>query len=348
MNFLEQCQTLTLSDCKLKEDALELGQKFLESGFMDDSQSTKQYQFAFYDKKVYLYIWNFHAPSELLATICPYDDNFAFSCHFIHGQKTQPHVQDFLELAYVVKGELRQKILDKDITFKEGELCLIDRNCSHQDYLLDNSSLVVFLCLRNDVLPEIMNENVTTRKIISFLQAALMEQKSLQQYVHFRPIGNFRDEMDSYFSLMAKELRDDKTGSHYIVKGLLMRIFRLLSTEYEFHLSKQQKKDMNWAIFEDVCHYIEQNYKTVTIQELSKVFHFQEDYFNRLIKKRLGRTYCDVLQEIRLFKAEQFLSQTTLTIAEIAEEVGYKNKGYFYKLFSEKYGMTPAEYRKRL
>ncbi len=348
MNLLKQCQSLTLSDHKSKEDSLKLGEKFLNSGLVDSSTGTRQYQFAFKNRKVYLYIWNFHSPSELLATICPYDDNFAFSCNFVHGQKTQPHVQDFVELAYVVKGELRQRILDKDIVFKEGELCLIDRNCVHQDYLLDNSSVVLFLCLRNNVLPEIMNENVTTQRIISFLQAALMEQKALQQYVHFRPIGNVREEMDNYFSLIAKELFEDKTGASYIVKGLLMRIFRLLSTEYEFHLSRQQKKDMNWAIFEDVCHYIEQNYKTVTIQELSRVFHFQEDYFNRLIKKRLGKTYCDVLQDVRLFKAEQFLSQTTMTIAEIAEEVGYKNKGYFYKLFSEKYGMTPAEYRKQL
>ncbi len=348
MNFVKQCQTLTLSDRKPKEESLELGRKFLDSGFIDHSENTKRYQFAFNDRKVYLYIWNFHEPSELLASICPYDDNFAFSCHFVHGQKTQPHVQDFVELAYVVKGELHQKILDKDIVFKEGELCLIDRNCIHQDYLLDNSSLILFLCLRNDVLPEIMDENVTTQKIISFLQAALMEQKELQQYVHFRPMGNVRKEMDSCFSLIAKELSEDKTGASYIVKGSLMRIFRLLSTEYEFHLSRQQKKDMNWAIFEDICHYIEQNYKTVTIQELSNVFHFQEDYFNRLIKKHLGKTYCDVLQEVRLYKAEQLLNHTTMTISEITEEVGYRNKGYFYKLFSKKFGMTPAEYRKQL
>ena len=139
-----------------------------------------------------------------MASMCPYNDNFAFSCNFTHGQKTQPHVQDFVELAYVVKGELHQKILDKDIVFKEGELCLIDRNCTHQDYLLDNSSLILFLCLRNDVLPEIMDENVTTQKIIAFLQAALMEQKDLQQYVHFRPIGNIREEMDNCFSLKRK------------------------------------------------------------------------------------------------------------------------------------------------
>ena len=105
---------------------------------------------------------------------------------------------------------------------------------------------------------------------------------------------------------------------------------------------------MNWAIFADVCHYIENNYRTVTIQELSEVFHFQEDYFNRLIKKRTGKTYCELLQDVRLFRAEQLLTQTSLTVSEIAEEVGYRNKGYFYKLFAEKFHMTPAEYRRQL
>ena len=202
--------------------------------------------------------------------------------------------------------------------------------------------------MKNDVLPEIMDENVTTRKIITFLQTALMEQKALQQYIHFRPMENAKEEMEQCFYTLAKELHEEKAGASHIVKGLLVRIFRLLSTQYDFQLSRQQKKDLNWAIFEDVCHYIEQNYKTVTIQELSEIFHFQEDYFNRLIKKHLGRTYCDVLQEIRLFNAEQLLMQSDKTIAQIAEEVGYRNKGYFYKLFTEKYGMTPAEYRKQL
>ena len=151
--------------------------------------------------------------------------------------------------------------------------------------------------------------------------------------------------MEKCFSLLISELSENKIGSFLIIKGVLMRIFRLLSTEYEFHLSRQQKKDMNWAVFTDVCRYIDKNHRTVTIQELSKVFHFQEDYFNRLIKKRTGQTYCEFLQNVRLLKAEQLLNQTDLTVSEIAEQVGYRNKGYFYKLFTEKYSVTPSQYR---
>lgn len=348
MNLLKQCQSLTFSDLYTKELALKLGNEYLKNGFSDDSDEIKQYHFAFNDRKIYLYIWNFHSPSELRTFICPKHEQFTFICNFSHGQKTQAHVQDFVELAYVVKGELHQKIQEKEIVFYEGECCLIDKNCVHQDYLLNNDSVILFLCLRNDALTEIMDENFTTKKIIAFLQTAFMEQKQLQQYVHFRPIGNSRKDIDHYFSLLIDELNNDQIGSQLIIKGLLLRIFRLLSTQYDFQLSRQQKKDMQWAVFADVCHYIRQNYRTVTIQELSEVFHFQEDYFNRLIKKRTGKTYCELLQEIRLYHAKQLLETSTMTVSEIAEEVGYHNKGYFYKLFYEKYGMKPGEFRKLL
>ena len=348
MNLLKQCELITLSDYRSSTKARILGEKFLSSGLTNTAEDIKHYHFPFENRKVYVYIWNFHTTSELIATSCPYQEDFSLVCNYTNKQTTQPHIHDYVELAYVVKGELRQRILGKDIIFHEGDLCLIDRNCAHQDYLLDNSSVILFLCMRNDVLPEIMDENLTTQKIITFLQTALMEQKALQQYIHFCPQENAKQEMEQCFYFLVKELYENKAGAPQIVKGLILRIFRLLSTQYDFQLSRQQKKDLNWAIFEDVCHYIEQHYKTVTIQELSRFFHFQEDYFNRLIKKHLGRTYCDVLQEIRLFNAEQLLVHSDKTIAQIAEEVGYRNKGYFYKLFTEKYGLTPAEYRRQL
>lgn len=347
MNLLEQCRELTFTDPKSEEQALTLGRDYLNNGFSEIHQEIKQYQFAFEDRNTYIYLWNFCKSSKLKTFICPTHSPFSFTCHFQHGQKTQAHIQDFIELAYVVKGELQQKINDKDITFQEGEFCLIDKNCVHQDYLLDNESVILFLCLRNDVLSEIMDENYTTQKIIAFLQTALMEQKQLKQYVHFRPLENVRKEMEHYFSLLIKELCEEQIGSPLIIKGLLLRIFRLLSTNYDFQLSRQQKKDMQWAIFADVCFYMEKNYRMVTVQNLAETFHFQEDYFNRLIKKRTGKTYCELLQEIRLVKARQLLKESTLTVSEIAEEVGYHNKGYFYKLFYDKFGMKPAEYRKQ-
>lgn len=87
---------------------------------------------------------------------------------FKDGEKTQLHTHDYIELAYIIEGAFAQRILGKDITFSEGELCLIDKNCFHQDYLLSQPATILFLGISNDMFYEIMNENVTTQKITSF------------------------------------------------------------------------------------------------------------------------------------------------------------------------------------
>ena len=57
-------------------------------------------------------------------------------------------------------------------------------------------------------------------------------------------------------------------------------------------------------------------------------------------------TYSEYVQSIRLDNAEKLLLTTRNAVDEVAHMVGYQNKGYFYKIFIEKYKMTPAKYRK--
>ena len=44
----------------------------------------------------------------------------------------------------------------------------------------------------------------------------------------------------------------------------------------------------------------------------------------------------------------QLLAQTDLPVLEVIACTGYKNARYFYKIFREASGMTPAEYRRRM
>ena len=57
-------------------------------------------------------------------------------------------------------------------------------------------------------------------------------------------------------------------------------------------------------------------------------------------------TYSAYVQKIRLEKAEHLLTTSPKSVEEIADIVGYHNKGYFYKIFQKRYGMTPSQYRK--
>lgn len=85
----------------------------------------------------------------------------------------------------------------------------------------------------------------------------------------------------------------------------------------------------------------------ITTHQLCERFHFQEDYFNRILKQKAGMTFTEYVQDIRIREAERLLATTEMTIQDIAQEVGYHNKGYFYKLFTKCHQVTPAEFRKR-
>lgn len=298
---------------------------------------------------IFTLCWRLSNEGGLYANLRPYKKDSVYFTDYGHGDKTQLHTHDYIELTYVVEGEFTQRIMGKDVRFKKGELCLIDKNCVHQDYLFAENSIILFIGLANAAFDEAMVDKIEERGILEFLRKALMKQKDIKQYLHFKPkyIKNDRDaELEELLLWLLKEMEQRDGATRYICKGILIRLLHHISTNYDFYLSNQQRKAMNWLVFEEINKYINEHYAEVTIKDLMERFHFNEDYYNRLLKEKTGMTYSEYVQNVRLEQAEKLLRTTDQTIDEIADKIGYNNKGYFYKIFVDKYKMTPAKYRK--
>ncbi|MNJ02448.1 CFA/I fimbrial subunit D [compost metagenome] len=54
------------------------------------------------------------------------------------------------------------------------------------------------------------------------------------------------------------------------------------------------------------------------------------------------------MYRLRMDKAAFLLVQSNDKIYEVAQNLGYMKTSYFIKLFKEKYGLTPQEYRDQL
>jgi two-component system response regulator YesN len=54
------------------------------------------------------------------------------------------------------------------------------------------------------------------------------------------------------------------------------------------------------------------------------------------------------LKDFRLSHAKRLLSGTDMRIYEIASEVGYSDSKYFNRVFKEKYGISPGEFRQQV
>ena len=66
---------------------------------------------------------------------------------------------------------------------------------------------------------------------------------------------------------------------------------------------------------------------------------------SRMLKKRTGKNFKELLQLRKLQQAAYLLQNSTLSIDKIIEHIGYENSSYFYRMFHEKYGCSPSEYR---
>ena len=82
---------------------------------------------------IFALMWDISPQHVVSATLLPSASHFLYSKGFTPGMKTQMHSHEYLELFYIIDGEYRQKILGNEYVFHKGELCLIDRNCQHQD-----------------------------------------------------------------------------------------------------------------------------------------------------------------------------------------------------------------------
>lgn len=100
-------------------------------------------------------------------------------------------------------------------------------------------------------------------------------------------------------------------------------------------------------ICQQIKTYIEQNIKTANLEELSTILGYSAAYTGSLVKKLTGKSFSKEVQEKRCSIVARKLLETDLSIEEIITGVGYENKSFFRRIFKEKYGKNPLEYRKK-
>ncbi|MCI5494212.1 MAG: 2-isopropylmalate synthase [Lachnospiraceae bacterium] len=99
------------------------------------------------------------------------------------------------------------------------------------------------------------------------------------------------------------------------------------------------------ARMNEIINYMQTNYMTVTLDELSKCFFLSKPYLSKYIKEQTGLTFGENVKKIRMKKAKTLLKNGNMKVESIAEAVGYQNVEHFNRLFKKQYGMTPVQYR---
>lgn len=95
--------------------------------------------------------------------------------------------------------------------------------------------------------------------------------------------------------------------------------------------------------------YIQSNFHNplLSITELANICHISESHFRRVFYEQLKISPKQFIIDTRMLKAKDLLSEGDLKIQAVCEKCGFTNQYHFCRLFKEKTGQTPTQYREK-
>ena len=130
---------------------------------------------------------------------------------------------------------------------------------------------------------------------------------------------------------------DNLQALQFAVKEYGLRILNLQA--------KPQIEQQN-RIVETILSFLSEHYsENLTLAHIAAQVHMNSSYVSRLLKQRTGKTFTQLLLEIRIEHAKVLLLTTYYRVYQIAESVGIENAKYFSQVFRQYTGQTPTAFR---
>ena len=146
---------------------------------------------------------------------------------------------------------------------------------------------------------------------------------------------------------MRDELLAKRPGYEFIVRGALHGVLVELarSTPNEPAASEEpHAREQLRLIFADIDDHFA---KRDTLSAAATRLKLSPAYLTTRVRQLTGRTHGDWVIERRMLEARRLLIVTELSIAEIAERIGYAESESFVRRFRERHAMTPAVWRQK-
>jgi len=121
------------------------------------------------------------------------------------------------------------------------------------------------------------------------------------------------------------------------IKGLIATIFAGV---------EDSARDARLIRMRRVQEYIQQHLQEpISLDTVAEEFRITPSTLSRDFKSLNGVNFVDFVRESRLDHAQHLLSDTDLSVKEVADQSGYNSSSYFIQQFRRHFGMTPSQYR---
>lgn len=254
------------------------------------------------------------------------------------------HSHSFLEVVCVIQGNCTNYIAEQKLHMKEGDICIIAPDTSHAISAFTDDCIIFNIILRTSTFEQAFFGTLSDNDILSDFFMRTLYHSQTHPYLYFRAGTDL--ELFDYIGYAYEEFKGNRQYKSRMLNSVITAFFITLLRNHGSNVIVPEVdshgKDEN-IIF--ILKYIQENYCTVTLKELSSFFNYSERQLQRIIKSSTGMSFSENIQKLKMGQAARLLSNPNLSIAAIAEELGYADPGNFRHIFKKYYGVTPLDYR---
>lgn len=233
----------------------------------------------------------------------------------------------YWELTYVDKGELLTTIDGVSYHLKQGDLIFYAPMQFHTQSTFE----------------KISSSYLTINFKMNFNHADLLCNKI------------FSLKRDSYFIVtrLIEELSNDNLYSNDLslcyLKELIIQMLRLDNSHFHSKPTTNMQQTYENELLNDILLYIDDNiYEKISVSTLCDHFCISTSMLHSLFRKNMNNTAKNYINELKLSKSKELIRNSTHTLSEISEMLGFSSIHYFSKKFKSYFNISPTEYSKSI
>ena len=249
------------------------------------------------------------------------------------------HRHHEVQISVVSRGKIRFEVAGQSYDLEKGEALFINAEMMHAAYPMDEGPCI-YTCLKFTPQAVSSGDYSLTRRYVSPI---VSERAAAVVLLDEKASGTAEEAAGRIAGLLAENRLCTELEVVRELIRLWIEVYRCAEKRNEDLIGVTRSEKMR---IHTMCDYIHNNYaEKISLNDIANAAFVSKGECCRIFKRVLQLSPFQYLVRYRLKLSVQLLNETDLSIAEIAQQVGFCSSSYYTKCFRREYNCAPHVYR---
>lgn len=256
------------------------------------------------------------------------------------------HSHDFLEIICVVQGGCANYVGEQKMELREGDVCIMAPNTWHTISAFSDESIVLNILIRVSTFETAFFGTLIDDNILSRFFKHTLYQSKTYPYLLFRTGGD--QGLFNFIGYAYEESAGCRAYKKRMLNSIITAFFIMLLRHHgaDVIVPELASLDQDNSVFH-ILKYMQEHFATTSLPEMAAAFNYSERQIQRLVASATGMSFSANILKLKMSRADHLLSNSDMSVADIAESLGYTDTRNFRQTFKKYFGQTPTDYRRK-